>query len=62
MYRTAQATCLIGLALTLSGVMFKLNHLAGAHITTNTGAAILVAGLLLWAVKLLRTPSGKDAG
>jgi len=42
--------------------MFKLNHLAGAHITTNTGAAILVAGLLLWAVKLLRTPSGKDAG
>ena len=42
--------------------MFKLNHLAGAHITTNAGAAILVAGLLLWAAKLLRTPSGKDEG
>ena len=62
MRRLPQSLCLIGLALTLSGVMFKLNHLAGAHITTNIGAAILVAGLLLWAVKLLRTPSGKDAG
>lgn len=62
MRRLPQSLCLIGLALTLAGVMFKLNHLAGAHITTNIGAAILVAGLLLWAMKLLRTPSGKDAG
>ena len=52
--RLPQSLCLIGLALTLTGVMFKLNHLAGAHTTTNTGAAILVAGLLLWALTLLR--------
>ena len=55
--RLPQSLCLIGLALTLTGVMFKLNHLAGAHITTNTGAAILVAGLLLWAFRLLRGAS-----
>lgn len=57
MYRTAQATCLIGLALTLTGVAFKLNHLAGAHIITNAGVAVLVAGLLLLALSLLRRKS-----
>ena len=57
MYRTAQATCLIGLALTLTGVNFKLNHLAGAHIITNAGVAVLVAGLLLLALSLLRRKS-----
>ena len=46
MRRLPQSLCLIGLALTFTGVMFKLNHLAGAHTTTNTGAAILVAGLI----------------
>ena len=40
-----------------AALMFKLNHLAGAHITTNTGAAILVAGLLFWAFRLLRGAS-----
>ena len=57
MRRLPQSLCLIGLDLTLTGVMFKLNHLAGAHITTKTGAAILVAGLLLWAFRLLRGTS-----
>ena len=57
MHRLPQSLCLIGLALTFTGVMFKLNHLAGAHITTNTGAAILVAGLLLWAFRMLRGTS-----
>ena len=57
MYRTAQATCLIGLALTLTGVAFKLNHLAGAHIITNVGVAVLVSGLLFWAMSLLRRKS-----
>ena len=57
MRRLPQSLCLIGLALICTGVMFKLNHLAGAHITTNTGAAILVAGLLLWAFRLLRGAS-----
>ena len=57
MRRLPQSLCLIGLALTFTGVMFKLNHLAGAHTTTNTGAAILVAGLLFWAFRLLRGAS-----
>ena len=54
MRRTAQAICLIGLAITLIGVAFKLNHLAGAHIITHVGVVVLVAGLLLWAFGLLR--------
>lgn len=62
MRRLPQALCLIGLALTLTGVAFKLNHLAGAHTTTNIGVAMGVVGLLLWAVRLLRTSSGKDVG
>ena len=50
-----QALCLIGSAMSLTGVAFKLNHLAGAHIITNAGLAILVLGLLLWASALLRS-------
>lgn len=49
-----QVLCLIGSALSVMGVAFKLNHLAGAHKTTNVGLAILILGLLLWAVALLR--------
>lgn len=59
MHRLPQSLCLIGLALTLTGVALKLNHFAGAHPMTNIGVAMLVAGLLLWAVRLLRTSSGK---
>ena len=44
---------LVGLAATIGGVAFKLNHLAGAHILTNIGMAIMVAGLLLWALRLI---------
>lgn len=44
---------LVGLAATIGGVAFKLNHLAGAHTLTNIGMAIMVAGLLLWALRLV---------
>jgi hypothetical protein len=53
MRRLPQALCLLGLALALTGVAFKLNHLAGAHITTNVGLATLIAGMLWWAAALL---------
>lgn len=62
MRRLPQSLCLIGLALTLTGVAFKLNHLAGAHITTNVGVTVLVAGLLLWAIRLLRGKSEESHG
>jgi len=62
MRRLPQSLCLIGLALAATGFTFKLNHYAGAHTLFNLGVAILVAGLLLWAVKLLRGPSGPANG
>lgn len=52
--RIPQVLCLVGLALTLTGVAFKLNHLAGAHTATNVGVAVLVVGLVLWAIQLLQ--------
>ena len=57
-----QALCLIGSALSLLGVAFKLNHMAGAHKTTNAGLALLIAGLMLWAVALLRDSSRSAGG
>ena len=62
MRRLPQSLCLIGLALAATGFTFKLNHYAGSHTLFNLGAAVLVAGLLLWAVKLLRGPSGTANG
>ena len=62
MHRLPQSLCLIGLALGATGFTFKLNHYAGSHTLFNLGAAVLVAGLLLWAVKLLRGPSGTVNG
>jgi len=61
MRRLPQSLGLIGLALAATGFTFKLNHYAGAHTIFNLGVAILVAGLLLWAVKLLRrNPGAQD--
>jgi len=51
-HRIPLSILLVGLAATIGGVAFKLNHLAGAHILTNIGMAIMVAGLLLWALQL----------
>ena len=62
MRRIPQSLCLIGLALAAAGLTFKLNHYAGAHTLFNFGAAVLVVGLLLWAVKLLRGRSGEAHG
>ena len=62
MRRIPQSLCLIGLALASAGFTFKLNQYAGAHTLFNLGVAILVVGLLLWAVKLLRGPSGQANG
>ena len=49
----AKAITLIGLAITMTGVTFKLNHLMGDQIIFNIGVVILVVGLLWWAVKLI---------
>jgi len=54
MRRFSKPLCLVGVALTLTGVTFKLNHLAGAHTITNCGVALLVVGLVLWASRLLQ--------
>ena len=45
---------LIGLALVVAGVAFKLNHFMGAEMLFNAGAILLVLGLLIWAIALLR--------
>jgi hypothetical protein len=52
--KAPKSLSLIGLAMTVSGVAFKLNHLAGAHTLTNIGVLLLVLGLLMWAGQTLR--------
>lgn len=48
---------LIGLALLVAGVAFKLNHLMGAEGVFNAGAVVLVIGLVGWGVAVLRRKS-----
>ena len=52
--RNPKVITLLGLALTVSGITFKLNHLMGAEPLFNVGAALLVLGLSWWAVKLIK--------
>lgn len=52
--RIPRILSLVGLALVVTGVTFKLNHLMGAETVFNAGAVVLVLGLLLWAVALMR--------
>lgn len=52
--RIPRILSLVGLALVVTGITFKLNQLMGAETVFNAGAVILVLGLLLWAVALLR--------
>ena len=52
--RIPRILSLVGLALIVTGTAFKLNHLMGAETVFNVGAAVLVIGLLLWAVALAR--------
>ena len=49
-----KATILIGLAITLIGLTFKLNHLMGAHTIFNIGVGVLVVGLTWCASKLVK--------
>ena len=44
---------LIGLALVVAGIAFKLNHLMGAEPVFNAGAVVLIAGLVSWAVAVV---------
>ncbi|RPG85776.1 MAG: hypothetical protein CBD69_006470 [Crocinitomicaceae bacterium TMED209] len=53
--RLPKLLALIGLALVVVGITFKLNHLMGAETVFNAGAVVLVLGLLLWATALMRT-------
>jgi hypothetical protein len=43
-----------GAAILLTGIAFKLNHLAGAAILSNAGFVVLVAGLIGLTVSVLR--------
>tara|TARA_B110000459_G_scaffold172017_1_gene193169 strand:- start:153 stop:329 length:177 start_codon:yes stop_codon:yes gene_type:complete len=49
-----KAITLVGLATTMTGLTFKLNHLMGAPIIFNLGVAILVVGLVWWAFGLIQ--------
>lgn len=51
--RIPRILSLVGLALVVTGVTFKLNHLMGAETVFNAGAVVLVLGLLFWAVALV---------
>lgn len=53
-YKRQAAFAIIGLATTLVGLTFKLNHLMYAHEIFNVGITILVVGLLWWGIKLIK--------
>lgn len=45
---------LIGLALIVAGIAFKLNQLMGAEQVFNAGAVVLIVGLVSWAAAVVR--------
>lgn len=45
---------LLGCALLLTGLAFKLNHLMGAETAFNAGVALVVIGLVAWVIQLVR--------
>mgnify|MGYP000049259270 CR=1 FL=1 len=49
------ALSLVGAALLLTGIAFKLNHLMGAELLSNVGFAALVLGLVWLASKVVRS-------
>ena len=51
--KITNAITLLGLATTMAGLTFKLNHLMGAPIIFNIGIAILAIGLVLLAFGLI---------
>lgn len=56
-HRLPKFLTLIGLALVVVGITFKLNHLMGAEGVFNAGAVVLVIGLVGWGVAVLRRKS-----
>ena len=52
--KIAKAITLVGLATTMTGLTFKLNHFMGAPMIFNIGAAILVIGFVLWRLGLIQ--------
>ena len=53
-HRLPIATISAGAAILLTGVAFKLNHLAGAAMLSNVGFVVLVGGLVTLTVSALR--------
>lgn len=53
-HRLPIATISAGAAILLTGVAFKLNHLAGAAVLSNVGFVVLVGGLVALTVSALR--------
>lgn len=52
--KISKAITIVGLAITITGFTFKLNHLIGAHVISNIGVVILVIGLVMWAYGLIQ--------
>ena len=52
--KTALILVLLGCALILTGLAFKLNHLMGAETAFNAGVALIVIGLVTWVIELAR--------
>lgn len=53
-HRLPKALILIGTAAALAGWAFKLNHFMGAPQLFNVGIALVVCGMVWWAVSMLR--------
>ena len=53
-HRLPIAAASAGAAILLTGIAFKLNHLAGAEVLSNAGFVVLVAGLIGLTVSVLR--------
>lgn len=53
-HKISIAAASAGAAILLTGIAFKLNHLAGAAILSNAGFVVLVAGLIGLTVSVLR--------
>tara|TARA_B000000532_G_scaffold233627_1_gene217412 strand:+ start:2604 stop:2780 length:177 start_codon:yes stop_codon:yes gene_type:complete len=54
-YKFQKAVSLIGLAITIVGIAFKINELMFAHEIVNVGIVVLVVGLLWWGGKLIKS-------
>lgn len=53
-HRFPLALSLFGAALLITGIAFKLNHLMGAEVLSNTGFCLLISGLVWLTITVLR--------